>query len=150
MQTRSSVFHSLCRHAPLAVALWLPGSTARGQTSRAALVRQSDIIFVGTVTNVGAVAVPDLSPSPRTVVVRVEQVFEKPAAVSLTAGDSVTVETVRPGSLQQGVQATFYTTGWVFGRGVAVREVGHEPARSRLVAAVQQDSVARARQQMND
>src|SRR2546422_4740855 len=43
--------------------------------------------------------------------------------------------TGRPGSLKVGTQATFYTTGWIFGRGVAVREVGHEPGRSPVVAA---------------
>jgi len=113
--------------------------------SRAALVKQSDIIFIGTVTQVGAVAVPEVPASPRTVVVRVDQVLEKPAAVALATGDSVTVETARAGSLKAGTQATFYTTGWIFGRGVAVREVGHEPGRSPVVAAVQQQAVTRAR-----
>src|SRR5438270_5063986 len=133
----------------LAVALALPGSAA-AQMSRAALVKQSDIIFIGTVTQVHAVAVPEVPASDRTIVVRVDQVLEKPAAVALTPGDSVTVQTVRPGSLKAGTQATFYTTGWIFGRGVAVREVGHEPGRSPVVAAVQQQAVARARLDVND
>ena len=137
MQTRSAIL--------LAVALSLPGSEGVAQMSRAALVKQSDIIFIGTVTQVGAVAVPEVPASPRTVVVRVDQVLEKPAAVALATGDSVTVETARAGSLKAGTQATFYTTGWIFGRGVAVREVGHEPGRSPVVAAVQQQAVTRAR-----
>src|SRR5256885_9352201 len=119
MHTRSAIL--------LAVALSLPGSAGVAQMSRATLVKQSDIIFIGTVTQVGAVAVPEVPASPRTVVVRVDQVLEKPAAVALATGDSVTVETARAGSLKAGTQATFYTTGWIFGRGVAVREVGHEP-----------------------
>src|SRR5436309_8030029 len=94
----------------LAVALALPGSAA-AQLSRAALVKQSDIIFIGTVTQVHAVAVPEVPASDRTIVVRIDQVLEKPAAVALTPGDSVTVQTVRPGSLKPGTQATFYTTG---------------------------------------
>src|SRR5207244_8965618 len=133
----------------LAVALALPGSAA-AQLSRAALVKQSDITFIGTVTQVHAVAVPEVPASDRTIVVRIDQVLEKPAAVALTPGDSVTVQTVRPGSLKAGTQATFYTTGWIFGRGVAVREVGHEPGRSPVVAAVQQQAVARARLDVND
>ena len=137
MQTRSAIL--------LAVALSLPGSEGVAQMSRAALVKQSDIIFIGTVTQVGAVAVPEVPASPRMVVVRVDQVLEKPAAVALATGDSVTVETARAGSLKAGTQATFYTTGWIFGRGVAVREVGHEPGRSPVVAAVQQQAVTRAR-----
>jgi len=144
MYTRSAIL--------LAVTLSLLGSPApaSAQGARAALVKQSDIIFIGTVTKVGAVAVPEVPASDRTIVVRVDQVLEKPAAVALTPGDSVTVQTVRPGSLKAGTQATFYTTGWIFGRGVAVREVGHEPGRSPVVAAVQQQAVARARLDVND
>ena len=142
MHTRSAIL--------LAVALSLPGSQGVAQMSRAALVKQSDIIFIGTVTQIGAVAVPELPASPRTVVVRVDQVLEKPAAVALTSGDSVTVETVRAGSLKPGTQATFYTTGWIFGRGVAVREVGHEPGQSPVVAAAQQQAVSSARFAVND
>jgi hypothetical protein len=134
----------------LAVALAWPGAAAVGQMSRAALVKQSDIILIGTVTQVGAVAVPDLPASDRTVVVRVDQVLEKPAAVALNPGDSITVQTVRPGSLKPGTQATFYTTGWIFGQGVAVREVGHEPGHSPVVAVDQQEAVARARLDVND
>jgi len=142
MHTRSAIL--------LAVALSLPGSAGAAQMSRATLVKQSDIIFIGTVTQVGAVAVPEVPASPRTVVVRVDQVLEKPSAVALATGDSVTVETRRPGSLKAGTQATFYTTGWIFGRGVAVREVGHEPGRSPVVAADERDAVARARREVND
>jgi hypothetical protein len=142
MYTRSAIL--------LAVAVWLPGSYGLAQMSRAALVKQSDIIFIGTVTQVGAVAVREVPPSDRTVVVRVDQVLEKPAAVALSTGDSVTVQTAQPGSLKPGTQATFYTTGWVFGRGVAVREVGHEPGRSPVAVADQQEAVARARREVND
>src|SRR6266581_3934216 len=113
------------------------------QMSRAALVRQSDIIFAGTVTRAG--------------VIRVDQVFEKPAAVSLMKGDSVTVLPARAGSppLKPGMQATFYTTGWIYGRWITVREVGHEAIGPQLATVAgtgtaQQDLVAKARQQVND
>src|SRR5437867_6896359 len=115
------------------------------QMSRAALVRQSDIIFAGTVTRPG--------------VIHVDQVFEKPAAVSLMKGDSVAVLAARAGSppLNPGMQATFYTTGWIYGRWITVREVGHETIGPQLATVTggaggtaQQDLVARARQQVND
>src|SRR5213592_4287405 len=116
------------------------------QMSRVAWVRQSDIIFAGTVTRAG--------------VVRVDQVFEKPSAVSLMKGDSVTVLPARAGSpgsppLNPGMQATFYTTGWIYGRWITVREVGHEAIGPQLATVAgtgtaQQDLVARARQQVND
>src|SRR3989454_4370686 len=136
----------------LAVALSFLGPPAPGsaQGARAALVKQSDIIFTETARQVGAVAVPEAPAPARRMVVRVDQVLKKPAAIALSTGDSVTVQTARPGSLKPGTQATFYTTGWVFGRGVAVREVGHEPGRSPVVVADQQEAVARARRDVND
>src|SRR6266550_5061242 len=114
------------------------------QMSRVAWVRQSDIIFAGTVTRAG--------------VVRVDQVFEKPDAVSLMKGDSVAVLAARAGSLNPGMQATFYTTGWIYGRWITVREVGREAIGPQLATVTgggaggtaQQDLVARARQQVND
>jgi len=146
MHTRSAIL--------LAVALSFLGAAAPGpasaQGARAALVKQSDIIFIGTVTKVGAVAVPEVPASDRTVVVRVDQVLEKPAAVALSTGDSVTVLTERRGSPKPGTQATFYTTGWIFGRGVAVREVGHELGHSPVAVADQQETVVRARREVND
>src|SRR5437016_14623168 len=117
---------------------------------RAAHVKQYVITVIGTGTQVVAGAVSDLPPADRTVVVRIDQVLEKPAPVALTAGDSVTVETARAGSLKAGIQATFYTTGWIFGRGVAVREVGHEPGQSPVVTADAREAVARARALGND
>src|SRR5256886_12232908 len=45
---------------------------------------------------------------------------------------------------------SFYTTGWIFGRGVAVREVGHEPGQSPVVTADARGAVARARALVND
>lgn len=112
------------------------------QSNRAALVRQSDIIFAGTVTRPG--------------VVRVDQVFEKPAAVSLMKGDSVTILPARAGSLNPGMRATFYTAGWIYGRSITVREVGHEAIVAQLASVggpggnAQLDLVTRARQQVND
>src|SRR3989449_8133053 len=58
--------------------------------------------------------------------------------------------TGRPGSLKVGTQATFYTTGWIFGRGVAVREVGHEPGRSPVVAADAREAVARSEEHTSE
>ena len=122
--------------------LWFAAAPAAAQ-GRVTWVRQSDIIFAGTVTRAG--------------VVRVDQVFEKPDAVSLMKGDSVAVLAARAGSppLNPGMQATFYTTGWIYGRWITVREVGHEPIGPQLATVAgtgtaQQDLVARARQQVND
>src|SRR5437763_14580400 len=79
-----------------AVALSFPGA-AVAQMSRAALVKQSDIIFIGTVTQVGAVAVPEVPPPERTGVVRGDPVREKPAPGPPAAGRAVTRDAARRG-----------------------------------------------------
>jgi len=94
--------------------------------NQAALVRQSSIIFAGTVSQLGATSFAGVRKSAQTIVVRVDSVLKKPAAVSLKKGDDVTVELKDPTAFQQGTQATFYTEGWIFGSGVAVKELGHE------------------------
>ena len=65
--------------------VWFAAARASAQ-SRVAWVRQSDIIFAGTVTRTDGG------------IVRVDQVFEKPDAVSLMKGDSVAVLAARAGS----------------------------------------------------
>src|SRR6266536_2271227 len=134
--------HMRIRSLIVSIALvWFAAAPAAAQ-GRATWVRQSDIIFAGTVTRAG--------------VVRVDQVFEKPSAVSLMKGDSVTVLPARAGSLNSGMQATFYTTGWIYRRWITVREVGHEPIGPQLATmagaggTAHQDLVAKARQQVND
>jgi hypothetical protein len=99
---------------------------AQGKDAQAALAGQSSIIFVGTVSQLAATSFADVPKSAQTFVVRVDAILKKPAAVSLKKGDSVTVEVKDPSAFQPGTQATFYTDGWIFGSGVAVKELGHE------------------------
>lgn len=93
--------------------------------NEAALVQQSSIVFAGTVSQVGATSFADVPKSAQTIVVRVESVLKKPPAVSLKKGDNVTVEVKDPGAFQPGMEVTFYTEGWMFGSGVAVKELSH-------------------------
>jgi len=95
-------------------------------SDQAALVKQSSIVFAGTVSQLGATSFAGVPKSAQTIVVRVDSVLKKPPAVSLKKGDNVTVELKDPSVFQQGAQATFYTEGWIFGSGVAVKELGHE------------------------
>jgi hypothetical protein len=99
---------------------------AQGTVAQAALAGQSSIIFAGTVSQLAATSFADVPKSAQTIVVRVDAILKKPAAVSLKKGDSVTVEVKDPSVFQPGTQATFYTDGWIFGSGVAVKELGHE------------------------
>lgn len=123
------------------------------QRGRLTMMRQSDLIFVGTVTAVGAASMAGVPVSQRTLSVSVDAVLEKSAVVRLAAGDTVTVEAVAPGVLAVGRQATFYTRAWLFGRGVAAQEVGHETMAARRSSAALvalRDSVSRVRRQVSD
>jgi hypothetical protein len=122
------------------------------QRSRMVMMRQADLIFVGTVTAVGAASMAGVPVSQRTLSVSVDAVLEKSAAVCLRPGDTVTVEATSAGVLALGAQATFYTRAWLFSRGVAVQEVGHETMAARRSAALVllQDSVSRVRRHVSD
>jgi len=135
------------------VLLAVTTSSAQGQSPRAELLKKSSIVFVGTVERVGAVSFSGVPVSPRTVVVRVDAVLEKPASVSLAPGDRATVEVQDSALFRGGTQATFYADGWIFGEGVAVREVGHEPSpvAMRTAAPGQNASeVSQTRKQLSD
>src|SRR5437879_11837363 len=88
--------------------------------NQAALVKQSSIVFAGTVSQLGATSFAGVPKSAQTVVVRVDSVLKKPSAVSLKKGDNVTVELKDPSAFQQGTQATFYKAGWTLGQHVPV------------------------------
>jgi len=122
MNSSSSLVAGILWTALLAPSAAFP----QGQNNQAALAKQSSIIFSGTVSQLGAVSFSGVPPSPQTIVVHWDSVLKKPPAVSLKKGDNVTVELKDPSAFQQGTQATFYTEGWIFGSGVAVKELGHE------------------------
>jgi hypothetical protein len=107
--------------------LGLKGAAGPQQANNlAALAKQSSIVFSGTVGQLGATSFADVPKSAQTIVVRVDSVLKKPFAVSLKRGDNVTVAVKDPSLFQEGTHATFYTDGWIFGSGVAVKELGHE------------------------
>src|ERR671923_1569551 len=119
-------------------------------TDRAALTTKSSIIFSGTVSQLAATSFADVPKSAQTIVVRVDSVEKKPAAVSLKRGDNVTVEVKDPSAFQEGARARFYTDGWIFGSGVAVKELGHDlgaaaesaPASSAEMRPHSQDQIS--------
>ena len=109
----------------------LPQATS----NQAALAKQSSIVFAGTVSQFGATSFAGVPKSAQTIVVRVDIVLKKPSAVSLKKGDNVTVEVKDPSAFRDGTQATFYTDGWIFGSGVAVKELGHRIIASDVASA---------------
>lgn len=100
-------------------------ATPQATDNPAALMGKSSIVFSGTVSQLAATSFADVPKSAQTIVVRVDSILKKPAAVSLKNGDSVTVEVKDASAFQEGAHATFYTDGWIFGSGIAVKELGH-------------------------
>src|SRR5260370_39295649 len=118
-----------------AASLLALGASPQATNSQAALVKQSNITFVGTVSQVAATSFAGVPKSAQTIVVRVDSVLKKPAAVSLKKGDTVSVEVKDPAAFPEGMQPTFYTEGWILGSGVAVKELGHAaPSQGTHVA----------------
>lgn len=89
------------------------------------VIRKAGVVFAGTVKEIGAASFPEVPRSPRTIVVRIDSVWKKPDAVSLRVGDYATVEVRDPSSFKSGTRAIFYTDGWIFGSGIAVKELDH-------------------------
>jgi hypothetical protein len=88
------------------------------------LRRKAGFVFVGTVEKLGAVATADVSASPTTAVVRVDHVVHAPEELAGNLGRAVTVNLATK-DLEEGSSATFFATSWVYGRGLALQEIGH-------------------------
>ena len=119
----------------------------QGTGSQAALVQQSSIIFVGKVGQLGATSFADVPKSAQTIVVQVETVLKKPPAVSLKKSDNVTVEVKDPGAFQPGMEVTFYTEGWMFGSGIAVKELSHRVGGR---VAAEEKALGKTEEQISD
>ncbi len=138
----------------LSAGLLLVASAAlvNGQTPRHEWLKSCSIVLIGRVVKLGEVSFADVPRSPRTMVVRVDEVLEKPAAVSLGKGDTVTVEVKEPLQFRAGDLVTFCAKGWIFGEGVAVQEVGHEISLASEAGArrTTREKLAQVRKELRD
>jgi hypothetical protein len=94
----------------------------------AELTRDSSFIFVGTVVQQGASNVRVLDPHPNLVLVRVHRGLRIDPALGDVRNRVVTLETDAPDELRPGLQAVFFTQGWIHGHELAVRLVAHADA----------------------
>jgi len=92
-------------------------------------------IFQGTVVKTKAATMSQVPVSPRTVVVRVDQITQAPPALKQFAGREITVELDKTSKVKEGQRATFYTNGWLFGEGLAVRSIGQKTVQRVAAAA---------------
>ncbi len=106
------------------------------------LLRKAPFSFVGTVEQLGAATMSDLSIDERTAVVQVVQVLHGPQTFEHMAGQRLTVQ-LAPDVDPPKVRDTlaFFVEGFAFGETVAVREIGRSPLEaieSHLNLAAQQ------------
>ena len=87
------------------------------------LIQRSGFIFRGTVQKSGASNVKSLAGSPSTNIVRVDEIMKAPKEFSSLLNRDVTVQMRGDSSLKEGQRATFYTTGWLYGDNLAVKEI---------------------------
>src|SRR5438132_300726 len=91
--------------------------------------RRSRFTFRGTVARLGATTMTSIQATPKTAVVRVDQVLEAPEALDDYTGREVTLGLGSGERLREGQQAIFYTIGLSLGESLAVRSLGHRDLR---------------------
>jgi hypothetical protein len=91
---------------------------------------------MGKVTQVQAASMPGVPVSEHTVVVHVDETLWAAPTLDNFTGKDVTVYLIKPGSAEVGQTWVFFTNGWLYGKGLAVQEVGRLEAKENRVEGV--------------
>src|SRR5438067_6103135 len=108
------------------------------------LVRESRLIFRGTVERLNAATMPAVPVTESTAVVKVDEVLQAPAALGDLTGQEITVQLAGPQPTRTRQQAVFFTNPWLYGDSLAVQEVGRQEVGRREAGA----DLARLREQV--
>ena len=120
----------------------------------ARLSRVSGFVFAGEVERTNATTVELVRPTKELAVVRVKDVLRAPADFGNRKGKRVTVRLKAPA--RKGQQAVFFTVGWVSGEGLAVQEMGRQPAtdvgtiRKQMDETEQRDELSAFRKRVGE
>ena len=99
----------------------------------AKLVQQAPFIFKGTVQKLNQTTMPEIIPATQSdAVVKVDEILKAPDGLKGFEGKEITVRFLKAGSEKAGDQAIFYTRGWLYGKGLAVVEIGRQDVREAL------------------
>jgi hypothetical protein len=97
--------------------------------SKSEPAQRATFIFRGTVLKLKAATVTTIPVTPKTVVVRVDEILRKPNDLfSQFAGSEITVLLDRHETVQKGETAVFYTNSCQVGESLIVQSVGHTAA----------------------
>lgn len=103
-------------------------NTASGQPappSPHTLAKQAAFIFEGVVEKPRGANFEAATLPPNSLVARVAKVLYVKPAVSVRAGDLVIVQLAKETPVPVQTRAVFYTNGWIYGKHLVVRELGH-------------------------
>jgi hypothetical protein len=118
------------------------------------LARRAGFVFVGEIVRTGATTMELVEPTKETAVVRVERVLSAPDDLGARKGSEITVRL--QSSARKGQRAVFFTVGWISGDGLAVQEVGRQPAgeldemKKQVEDVVRKDELAALRRRVKE
>ena len=92
------------------------------------LTEQAQFVFRGTVVERGAATLDQIPLTRDTLVVTVDEILEGPPVLAGFAGQNITVQLNRGLRATVGQTYVFYTNGWIYGAGLAVKAVAAVPA----------------------
>jgi hypothetical protein len=96
------------------------------------LVRQSRFIFRGTFQTLKAANMPTVPVSDLTAVVKIDTVLLAPKDLGDLTGKDVTILLRDTYAVEQGQQAIFFATSWMYGTSIALREIDRTEGRGDL------------------
>jgi hypothetical protein len=111
------------------------------------LLEKSQWVIRGTVRKAGSSTLHEVPASPNTFVVKVDEVLHGPPQFSDHVGHEITLVSEQPKGLAVGGRAVFFTRSWLYGRTLAVIEVGRIPKDDGKTVG---DDVKRAAQAISD
>lgn len=91
------------------------------------LLESSQWVIEGTVQKVAATTMPEVPASAHTFVVKVDEILHGPSQFADHAGRQITLYSEKPDGLEAKGSAVFFTRSWLYGKSLAVIEVGRVP-----------------------
>ena len=99
---------------------------SRKTMSAQRLTVEAQFVFRGTVAQRGAVTMDEVPLTRESLIVRVDEILDGPPVLEGFAGREITVQLDRGMRVTSGKAYVFYTNGWIYGSGLAVKCVGLE------------------------
>jgi hypothetical protein len=119
----------------------------------AEMAKRSSVVFVGTISKLNAATFAQVPVSENTAIVKVTQLLQKPALLSMKEGDEITLQLQSSTGFNAGSEHIFYADGWILGSGIALREIGHSSiprTESASARAVTQKNYRDMRKQLTE